>query len=69
MKKTQLKYSLAILLIGGFLSGLGWLGRVSVSADSPELASQVEMFSLSLIVGVAMIVVSIILFVLAVMSH
>ena len=69
MKRTQLMYSLAVFLIGGFLTGLGWLGRVSVSADTPSLAGQVEMFSLSLIVGVAMIVVSIILFALAVMSH
>jgi len=69
MKRTQLVYALAILLLGGFLAGVGGLGRVSVSADTPALAGQVEMFTLALIVGAAMVVVSIILFVLATASR
>jgi hypothetical protein len=68
MKRTQLIYSLAIFLFGGFLSAVGFWGQMSVSADSPALAGQIEMFTISLIVGVAMIVVSIILFALAVSS-
>ena len=69
MKRTQLIYSLAIFLLGGFLATAGALGRLSVSADTPALAGRVEMFSLSLIVGAVMIVVSVILFALAVVSH
>jgi hypothetical protein len=69
MKRTQLIYALAIFLLGGFLTATGFLGQMSVSADSPQLAGQVEMFTLSLIVGAAMIVVSVILFALAVSSN
>jgi len=69
MKRTQLVYSLAVFLLGGFLAGVGGLGRVSVSADTPALASRVEMFTLALIVGAAMVVVSIILFILAIASR
>jgi len=69
MKRTQLIYSLAVFLFGGFLTAVGALGRVSVSADSPALAGQVQMFTLALIVGTAMVIVSIILFVLATVSH
>jgi uncharacterized membrane protein YidH (DUF202 family) len=69
MRRTQFIYSLAIFLFGGFLTAIGFWGQMSVSADSPQLAGQVEMFTISLIVGVAMIVVSIILFALAISSH
>lgn len=68
MKRTQFIYSLAIFLFGGFLTALGFWGQMSVSADSPALAGQVEMFTISLIVGAAMIVVSIVLFAMAVSS-
>ena len=69
MKRTQLIYSLAVFLFGGLLTALGTFGRLTVSADTPALAGRIEMFTLALIVGVAMIVVSIILFVLATVSH
>lgn len=69
MKRTQLIYSLAIFLLGGFLSAVGLLGQLSVSADTPDLAGQVEMFTLALVVGVAMVVVSVILFIMAISAH
>jgi len=68
MKRTQFIYSLAVFLLGGFLTAIGFWGQMSVSADTPILAGQVEMFTISLIVGAAMIVVSVILFAMAVSS-